>query len=1415
MKRGKKFLAVILVCSMAVGNMGLNYRKTKADTVTTEQLGQGSIASQVPEELKSTTKSLPTLDNSGTIRFTTDNYNANHGAFDTNNWGTSAMWNFFGGTKYSGSIYTYPLSYRATDSGMWITKPCTRTGSTYCVMTLPATGAYTDFSVKPSFDSDCAKVDNITDWTYDIVMENENNRSQYMKTTMTQGSPFGFFEMKNAKTVDIVRYRKDVSSTIAYYNGSSLGNSTYVVLKTYDDKDDEAGYSKYDYYGIYVPRGTSWNQTGNSAEHIGTLSLTFPSDSKSYFSIAWLTESNDSDSEALTIAKEYNKYAYNFITDTRAEYSYEQETSTVTTTYKYIVEKKAESQADGTIMGIMPHQYKNISENLDYMPNIARTLRGTVKFVKGNQFVTKLKFAGVLPYATDIEESEKSVLQSYVDEYMSSKMPSGGNYSLCVDESVGDPYATGKQLNRAANVMAAAEQTGDTESSNRILKGMEKDLANWFTYSGQGDGKFFAYSDEMGALFSYPTTYNSIDQMNDHHFHYGYFIAAAGQVGLRDKEWIKKYGPVVEELIEDIACTTRNNKDSRYPYLRNFSPFEGHSWASGFEDPESGNNQESTSEAMNAWYGIILYGMASGNSELRDLGIYLYTTELSAINAYWLDIDGDVLDTKYVYQGKSEPTNVMASLVWGGKYDYATWFSADAAMVQGIQLLPMTAGSYYLATDKEYIRKYWNALRKKSSSTSWNDVWSEYLALAAPDEGFDNWSGKVSEDGETKAHTFHYIKALQKAGTPETSITSDTELSMVFVNGSGEKTYSVYNAEDKMKVVTFSDGAKFSAKANTMTTYTESQMAGQEYYIEYYLQNAKGEYELYETQVDFAKEGTQIKAEAVTKNGYALNQAKSTTSGTVTSNGLILKMYYDRGTYSISYEYNGASEVSNPVKYTYGDNIQLNAPTKEGYTFKGWYTESNFKNKVEKIDENTYGNLKLYARWISDSDYYIEDDMYMQMKDNRATFVVNNDTASMVTVLYYIADSYEKAIEHYNKSGVEGYTGYNLENNNGVWSRTIDFSQSQGKYIVFTYNIVGAGAQLSAKGMKQITEGGVSQEPSTEMPTEETSTIIPEKTEIETTSQKETESWGGTEDPGVNEWTDVLNNGNYSYAVTEGEGNVTSIHYESNYIFISLRLAAVFSSVTVNGKQLEPEAGAFVKLYDNDIKNGKYFTIIIKDHYDREQVKLVVKNNLYVEETTVQEETTIPEETTMQQSPEIRTSPLLNVEGYQISHSLGASRVVASVEPVVEGKRVINTGMVYAIENLDGKDYITDDNQLYVGNDNRFVISYQTTDIGYLNTVMGDSLTAMYYARTMTFGANTIAAFNTRYKVRAYAQLEDGTYVYSNVENYTVYNIAQKLYDNCKMNTYVGHQYLYDMILSKVTPGYREVDYDWGTSLVN
>ena len=70
--------------------------------------------------------------------------------------------------------------------------------------------------------------------------------------------------------------------------------------------------------------------------------------------------------------------------------------------------------------------------------------------------------------------------------------------------------------------------------------------------------------------------------------------------------------------------------------------------------------------------------------------------------------------------------------------------------------------------------------------------------------------------------------------------------------------------------------------------------------------------------------------------------------------------------YTISYNLNGGTPSYNyPTKYTEGRFYSLGTPTKTGYDFGGWYTDSSFTNKITSITTTTTGNLTLYAKWTA------------------------------------------------------------------------------------------------------------------------------------------------------------------------------------------------------------------------------------------------------------------------------------------------------------------------------------------------------------------------------------------------------------------------------------------------------------------
>ncbi len=80
-----------------------------------------------------------------------------------------------------------------------------------------------------------------------------------------------------------------------------------------------------------------------------------------------------------------------------------------------------------------------------------------------------------------------------------------------------------------------------------------------------------------------------------------------------------------------------------------------------------------------------------------------------------------------------------------------------------------------------------------------------------------------------------------------------------------------------------------------------------------------------------------------------------------------LTALWDAITYSITYHLNGGTNASsNPTSYTVEtQTIYLKSPTRKGYTFSGWYTDSYYQNRIYEISKWTVGDLNLYAKWVA------------------------------------------------------------------------------------------------------------------------------------------------------------------------------------------------------------------------------------------------------------------------------------------------------------------------------------------------------------------------------------------------------------------------------------------------------------------
>jgi endoglucanase Acf2 len=682
------------------------------------------------------------------------------GAVPTNNWESSILF-----LQYSQPLMAHPMSYRCVAAGLEVGRPNFGGGGD------GYNGTHTaDFTVKNTAIATMtnAQADKITDWAVDVVMA---SGASNIKATLVKGSPYAYFIFTGGNP----QLAFGATPTVFYGNSGS----SYLGI-TVNGKN----------FGLFAPTGSTWGGLGTA-----TITCNLAS-GKNYFSVALLPDNTTATLDF------FNARAYAFITNTMVNWSYNQAASTLTTTYTVTTTAKEGTNTD-TIMALYPHQWRN-NTLVSPLAYTYPSIRGTMKTVAGTSFQVRYTYYGILPNLPDKGTYDRATLSSLVSA--DAGMTIGG----------GDTYGVGKALGKTACFLPIAEQMGNTTAANNAQNQLKNCLQNWFTAGAGETSNLYYYDRNWGTLVGYPAGYGSDTNINDHHFHYGYHIHGAAQIALRDKTWASdsQWGGMVKLLIKDYANWDRT--DTMFPFLRNFDPYSGHSWASGDANFVDGNNQESSSEAVNAYMAMILWGEATGNTAIRDAGIYLYTTETESVLNYWFNIYRDNFNAAY--------SHIYSSMIWGAKYVHATWFSGDPQCIHGINYLPMTAGSLYLGRDKNYVRDNYNELITEAGGTpsGWLDLHAMYYSLYDPAGALTKWNTTIGpEGGETKAHTYHWLGNLDGMGVPDWSVTANTPLYTVF-NKNGTRTYAAYNASNSTITVTFSDGKTLPVGANSMATSTGS-----------------------------------------------------------------------------------------------------------------------------------------------------------------------------------------------------------------------------------------------------------------------------------------------------------------------------------------------------------------------------------------------------------------------------------------------------------------------------------------------------------------------------------------------------------------------------------------------------------------
>jgi endoglucanase Acf2 len=541
-------------------------------------------------------------------------------------------------------------------------------------------------------------------------------------------------------------------------------------------------------YGLFCPRDGSWRRQGN------VFTCILPH-GRHDFSLALLPNEGAFD--------QYAKAAFNVPVDTRASWSFDPSTSTVETHFR-VVTRNTEGGPDSSfIQALYPHQYASLLQSDGLTTDTYVSARGPMKVWHGKEFVTRDVYHGILPYLPLEERDQLERVRTLVRE-------TAFQADLFAPP---DTYGKGKALNRAAQLLPLASMSGDSATQRKLAESIRQQLDIWAA-PGNRPSNFFEYSPAWSTVLGFPDSFGSVRLLNDHHFHYGYWIQTAALLELFDPEWARdgESQTMIRRLVADIATTSRD--DRYFPMLRHFDVYAGHSWASGQAPFGDGQNQESSSEAVNAWAGLILYAEAREDRELRDAAIWMYTQETNAAFDYWFN-DGPVSTFPPGFQ------RVQISNVFDGKSDAATWFGNRPEFEHGIQFLPFTGASLYLGRDPEYCRRNLAEVMQQEhggllGTEPWADLMAMYQAFYDPDAAMKLWQNTNGIfDGETRAHEYAWLQAMAELGQVDTSVIADTTLYAVFRKGNS-RIHLAFNVRNAPIQVRFSDGVTMRVKPHAL-----------------------------------------------------------------------------------------------------------------------------------------------------------------------------------------------------------------------------------------------------------------------------------------------------------------------------------------------------------------------------------------------------------------------------------------------------------------------------------------------------------------------------------------------------------------------------------------------------------------------
>ncbi|KAJ2886607.1 hypothetical protein H4R27_000551 [Coemansia aciculifera] len=595
-----------------------------------------------------------------------------------------------------------------------------------------------------------------------------SNSNTKMAARFYKGLPFITYEMTNMapvlSTIHAILKVEQLGLTVNSYGANSAGNATKLAKEMADHPSLTQVTLNDGSQWLLVTKPTiQWKQTGNSQLTPATSTTPFTG----ILQMAHLGDNPSSNVNVLqayagtyptegsvTYAKILNKqgvgrsadivYFYKTNTDGGGDTSMIYSTRSVPTSMQLL-----------TFM--LPHHVDLLTNSSILSPGLSgyRSTKGPLTAVAGNIITYSQPLDGTQSFegqhAMTASDKESVQKQLYLD------------VAASINITAPDPYFFGKGIAKIARLYQIAQELGDTQSASTLKDKLIGYMKPWLVTRTNSDP--LVYDTTWGGVVSTagladPSADFGQGRYNDHHFHYGYHLYAGAVLAKYD---INAFAPLREplsQLLRDYA--NPSYADSQFPFMRHFDPYDGHSWAAGLFTFADGRNQESTGEAINAYYSAYLYALALGLQDTADFYEIVLNMEATSGRRYW---HPTLAQAKVQYIAPF--THNAVGILWASKVDYATFFGANPEFIYGIQMIPFTPATRLLLA-ADWVKEAWcpdgtscSGGMKPAAESANNDGWAQFLytALSVVDRktALANVVKCNPDDGNTLTNALHWI----------------------------------------------------------------------------------------------------------------------------------------------------------------------------------------------------------------------------------------------------------------------------------------------------------------------------------------------------------------------------------------------------------------------------------------------------------------------------------------------------------------------------------------------------------------------------------------------------------------------------------------------------------------------------------